>query len=74
MLKRVRIERDEEGVRATLPQEMLDRLDIGENEELSAVETDRGILLTRDESVGQTLNLFQRVREKFDRALRELAR
>lgn len=73
MPKRVQIERDEDGVRAVLPADMIDRVGLGGRDELTAVETDHGILLTADDDLEETMELYQRVREKFSGAFRDLA-
>lgn len=59
---------------ATLPREMVDRLRIEEGDELTAVETDRGILLTPyDPEFEEQMAAYERGARQYRNALRELA-
>lgn len=59
---------------ATLPKEMVDRLHIEEGDELTAVETARGILLTPyDPEFEEQMDAYERGARKYRNALRELA-
>lgn len=73
MVEKVRIRRHGDEVRASLPREMVERLGIRDGDELAAVETDRGILLTAVDRVENTMKLLERSGEKFDQAYRKLA-
>jgi hypothetical protein len=75
MVRRITLKRTARGVDAELPQEMVERLAIGDHDELTAVETDRGILLTaRGKDIEDTMRLFERVRQKYDRTFQQLAK
>lgn len=59
---------------ATLPKEMVDRLHIEEGDELTAVETARGILLTPyDPDFEEQMEAYERGARRYRNALRELA-
>lgn len=59
---------------ATLPKEMVDRLHIEEGDELTAVETPRGILLTPyDPDFEEQMEAYERGARRYRNALRELA-
>lgn len=59
---------------ATLPKEMVDRLNIREGDELTAVETSEGILLTPyDPDFEKSMAAYERGARKYRNALRDLA-
>lgn len=75
MLKQVRLRRAGGSVSATLPKEMADRLNIGPGDDVFAIETSDGILLTPyEEATLQAVQSGRRVAKRYRPALRELAR
>lgn len=57
-----------------LPERMLARLRGGRNDEVVAMETDRGVLLSRsDPEVEEFLEDFDAIRKEYREALRKLA-
>jgi bifunctional DNA-binding transcriptional regulator/antitoxin component of YhaV-PrlF toxin-antitoxin module len=75
MLKQVRLRRAGGSVSATLPKEMADRLNIGPGDDVFAIETSEGILLTPyEEATLRAVESGRRVAKRFRPALRELAR
>ncbi len=74
MLKQVRLRRAGDSVSATLPKDMADRLNVGPGDDIFAVETSDGILLTPyDEATLRAVESGRRVAKRYRRALRELA-
>jgi putative addiction module antidote len=74
MLKQIRLRRAGGSVSATLPKEMVDRLNVGAGDELFAVETDDGILLTPfDEATATAIQAARVGARKYRNALRRLA-
>ena len=62
-------------VGTTLPKEMVDRLDLAAGDQVLAIETDRGILLTPfTEDLEAELAATRRAAKRYRAALRELAR
>lgn len=75
MLKQVRLRRVGGSVSATLPKEMADRLNIGPGDDVFAIETSEGILLTPyEEATLRAVESGRRVAKRYRIALRELAR
>lgn len=62
-------------ISATLPKEQAERLKLEAGDQIFAVETDRGILLTPyDPNFEQAMKAYSRGAKKFRNALRELAK
>ena len=62
-------------VTVTIPKDMADRYHMVAGEEVSAVETDRGVLLTPfDPAFEQAMRVYARGAHRYRNALRELAR
>ena len=75
MVKKVSVRQTGTSVSATIPKEMADRLHIGVGDELFAIETEHGVLLTPyDPVLEQGLKAYSRVAKKHRAALRELSR
>jgi putative addiction module antidote len=75
VLKQVRLRRAGGSVSATLPKEMADRLNIGPGDDVFAIETSEGILLTPyEEATLRAVESGRRVAKRYRTALRELAR
>jgi putative addiction module antidote len=75
MLKQVRLRRAGGSVSATLPKEMADRLNVGPGDEIFAIETSDGILLTPyEDATLREVESGRRVAKRYRNALRELAR
>jgi putative addiction module antidote len=74
MLKQIRLRRAGGSVSATLPKEMVDRLNVAAGDELFAVETPDGILLTPyDETTARAIQLAREGARRYRGALRRLA-
>jgi putative addiction module antidote len=74
MVKRIITRRAGGSISATLPKDMMDRLNIGPGDELFAIETERGILLTPfDPDFERAMQVYERGAKKYRNALRELA-
>ncbi|MFW6192294.1 MAG: AbrB/MazE/SpoVT family DNA-binding domain-containing protein [Gemmatimonadota bacterium] len=75
MRKRVTARKMGGSIGATLPREMVDRLHIEAGDELTVVETERGILITPyDPEFEKAMEAYERGARKYRDALRELAR
>jgi putative addiction module antidote len=75
MLKQIRLRRAGGSVSATLPKEMADRLNIAPGDDVFAIETSEGILLTPyEEATLRAVESGRRVAKRYRAALRELAR
>lgn len=62
-------------ISATLPKEQAERLKLAPGDQVFAVETDRGVLLTPyDPAFEQAMKAYQRGAKKYRNALRELAK
>jgi antitoxin MazE len=60
---------------ATLPKDMADRLHVKPGDEVFAIETDKGILLTPyDPTFEKTMAAYDRTASRYRNALRELAK
>lgn len=74
MRKRVTARKMGGSIGATLPKEMVDRLQIEEGDELTVIETDRGLLITPyDPDFDEAMEAYERGARKYRNALRELA-
>ena len=74
MLKQVRLRKAGGSVSATLPKEMADRLNVSAGDEVFAVETTEGILLSPyDEATLLAVVSARRLAKRYRKALRELA-
>ncbi|MEO8335766.1 MAG: AbrB/MazE/SpoVT family DNA-binding domain-containing protein [bacterium] len=75
MVKKVSVRQTGTSVSATIPKEMADRLHIEVGDELFAIETENGVLLTPyDPLLEQGMKAYDRIAKKHRAALRELAR
>lgn len=74
MLKQIRLRQAGGSVSATLPKEMVDRLSLGPGDEVLAVETTDGILLTPyDAAALEAVKIGRRLAKRYRNALHELA-
>jgi len=74
MRKRVTARRMGGSIGATLPKEMVDRLHIEAGDELTVLETERGLLITPyDPEFEKAMEAYERGARKYRNALRELA-
>jgi putative addiction module antidote len=74
MIRRTKLRRAGGSLAATIPKEMLDRLQLGEGDAVYVRETPEGILLTPyDPEFADGMAAFEHVSRKFRNALRELA-
>ena len=74
MLKQIRLRRAGGSVSATLPKEMADRLNVAAGDDLFAVETPDGILLTPyDEETALAMLAARTGARRYRNALRRLA-
>jgi antitoxin MazE len=75
MVRKITLRRVGGSISATLPKDMAERLHVKPGDEIFAVETDRGILLTPyDPAFEKTMAAYERTASKYRNALRELAR
>jgi putative addiction module antidote len=75
MVKQTTIRRAGGSLAATIPKDMVDRLQLEAGDEIFVVETDRGLLLTPfDPTFEQALELYRQGAQKYRNALRELAK
>ncbi len=75
MPKSITLRRVGGSVGTTLPKEMVDRLDLAAGDQVLAVETEQGILLTPfTEELEAELDATRRAAKRYRAALRELAR
>jgi putative addiction module antidote len=75
MVRNVRLRRMGGSVGATLPKDLADRFHMEAGDEVMAVETAHGILLTPyDASVEEALAIAAQVQKEYREALRELAK
>ena len=62
-------------LRITFPRGMLERLNVGEGDELFIVEEENGILLTpHDPALARAMEFYRYAAEKYANTLRELAK
>jgi len=72
--KKITLRKTGGSITATLPREMADRLNLRPGDEVFAVETDEGILLTPyDPDFEDAMVVFQEVRKQYRNTLRKLA-
>lgn len=75
MVRKVRLRRMGGSVGATLPKDLADRFHLEAGDEVMAVETAQGILLTPyDADVDEALSVAADAQKRFRGALRELAK
>jgi putative addiction module antidote len=75
MVKRIITRRAGGSISATLPKDMMDRLNVGAGDQLFAIETERGVLLTPyDPDFERAMQVYERGAKKYRNALRELAK
>lgn len=75
MRKKVTARRMGGSIGTTLPKEMVDRLGIEEGDELTVLETSRGLLITPyDPEFEEAMAVYERGARRYRNALRELAR
>jgi putative addiction module antidote len=75
MVKKVSVRQTGTSMSATIPKEMADRLHIGVGDELFAIETESGVLLTPyDPVLEQGMKTYNRIAKKYRVALKELGR
>ncbi len=75
MVRHVRLRRMGGSVGATLPKDLADRFHLEAGDEVMAVETAQGILLTPyDADVDEALSVAAEAQKRFQGALRELAK
>lgn len=75
MVRNVKLRRMGGSVGATLPRDMAERLRLAAGDEVLAVETANGILLTPyDTDVEEGLEIAAEVQKRYRKALRQLAR
>lgn len=75
MVKKVTMRKIGGSIGTTLPKDMLDRLHIQPGDELFAIETEEGIMLTPfDPNFDKAMKVYERFSRKYRNALRELAR
>jgi putative addiction module antidote len=75
MVRQTKIRRAGGSLSATLPKDMVDRLQLEAGDAVFIVETDRGLLLTPyDPTFERALSAYRRGAQKYRNALRELAK
>jgi antitoxin MazE len=75
MVRRITLRQVGGSIGATLPKDMADRLHVKPGDEIFAVETDNGILLTPyDPTFARAMAAYERTASKYRNALRELAK
>lgn len=75
MVRKIKLRQVGGSIGATLPRDMADRLHVKPGDEVFAVETDRGILLTPfDPTFEKAMAAYERTASKYRNALRELAK
>lgn len=75
MVRKVKVRRMGGSLGATLPKDMMERLKMEAGDELFAIETDDGILLTPfDPHFEAAMAVYERGAGKYRNALRELAK
>ena len=74
MIKKITMRKIGGSIGATLPKDMMDRLNIAPGDEMFAVETEEGVFLTPFDPTFETaMELYRRFSRKYRNALRELA-
>ena len=75
MIREVKLRQVGGSVGATLPKDMADRLHVKAGDEVFAVETENGILLTPfDPTFERAMSAYEHTAAKYRNALRELAK
>ena len=75
MIKKITLRKVGGSIGTTLPKDMMDRLHVAPGDEMFAVETDEGVLLTPfDPTFDKAMDVYRRFSRKYRNALRELAR
>lgn len=75
MVRKVKVRRMGGSLGATLPKDMMERLKVEAGDDMFAVETDDGILLTPfDPKFENAMAVYERGAGKYRNALRELAK
>lgn len=75
MVRKVKVRRMGGSLGATLPKDMMERLNVEAGDDMFAVETDDGILLTPfDPKFENAMAVYERGAGKYRNALRELAK
>ncbi len=75
MVKKITLRQSGGSIGATLPKDMADRLHVKAGDEVFAVETEGGILLTPyDPTFDKAMVAYERTAAKYRNALRELAK
>ena len=75
MVKQIKTRRAGGSISATLPKDMMDRLKIRAGDQIFAIETERGVLLTPyDPNFERAMQVYERGAKKYRNALRELAK
>lgn len=74
MVKKVTMRKIGGSIGTTLPKEMMDHLHIRPGDEMFAIETERGVLLTPfDPDFDRAMQAYERFSRKYRNALKELA-
>jgi antitoxin component of MazEF toxin-antitoxin module len=74
MIEEIMFRQSGDSVAFTLPDRMVERLGLQAGETVYAIETDDGILLTRDPGPVGVLDSANRISARYQNALRELAK
>jgi antitoxin MazE len=75
MVRKITLRRVGGSIGATLPKDMADRLHVKPGDEVFAIETEQGILLTPyDPTFERAMAAYQRTAGKYRNALRELSK
>ncbi|HYU30759.1 MAG TPA: AbrB/MazE/SpoVT family DNA-binding domain-containing protein [Thermoanaerobaculia bacterium] len=74
MVKEITLRQAGGSVTATLPKEMVDRLQVGPGDRMFAIETEKGLLLTPyDPDFHDAMQAFAEVRRQYRNTLKKLA-
>lgn len=74
MVKEITLRQAGGSVTATLPKEMVERLQVGPGDRMFAIETENGVLLTPyDPDFHEAMQAFGEVRRQYRNALKKLA-
>jgi antitoxin MazE len=74
MIWEITLRQDEDSVTATLPKEMVERLQVGPGDRVFAIETENGVLLTPyDPDFHDAMQAFGEVRRQYRNTLKKLA-
>lgn len=70
----IKIQKIGDDLGITLPQEVLEQLDVGEGDNVFVIKTEDGVqLTTRDPNFERAMKAYKYASEKYKNALRELA-